>query len=210
MKLAENTFCEFIEKLSSKSPTPGGGGASALLGSVGTALSGMVANLTICNKKFTEYRDEIEYMLNKSRAIQTQFLELMDKDAENFLPFIKAFGLPKLTEEEKKFRENVMQKCLKNACTAPIEIMEKCLEALEVHEYFVDHCSKMIVSDIGVGVQSLRSALLGAHLSVIININSIKDSDYTSKIKRKVNLLVKEGTAKADMIYEKVCTILSK
>lgn len=210
MKLADNTCSEFVHKLSSKSPTPGGGGAAALVGSVGTALASMVANLTVNNKKFSEYAKDVKFMAESAQKIQGDFLNLIDEDAEHFLPFIKAFDMPKETEEEKKSRQEVIQKCLKNACVTPVKIIKKCCEALEIHEYMVNHCSKMIVSDIGVGVQTLRSAILSSELSVIVNTNSIKDDEYVSKVKEEVDLLVKEGTERADMIYKKVLQTLSK
>ncbi|WP_123053334.1 cyclodeaminase/cyclohydrolase family protein [Clostridium sp. JN-1] len=210
MKLADNTCSEFVHKLSSKLPTPGGGGAAALVGSIGTALASMAANLTANNKKFSEYEKDIKYIAESAQKIQDELLSLIDEDAEHFLPFIKAFDMPKETEEEKKSRQEVIQKCLKDACVTPIKIIKKCCEALEIHEYMVNHCSKMVASDIGVGVQSLRSAILSGELNVIININSIKDDEYVSKVKKEVGSLVKSGTEKADMIYKKVLNTISK
>ena len=43
---------EFLERLASKEPVPGGGGAAALGGAIGAALTSMVANLTVGKEKF--------------------------------------------------------------------------------------------------------------------------------------------------------------
>ena len=43
MNLADKTCNEFVKELASKSPVPGGGGAAALGGAIGVALS-MVCN----------------------------------------------------------------------------------------------------------------------------------------------------------------------
>ena len=50
-----NLSCkEFSEILASKSPVPGGGGAAAMLGALGTALCEMAANLTVGKKKYAD------------------------------------------------------------------------------------------------------------------------------------------------------------
>lgn len=51
MKIAQKNCIEFVEALSSKEAVPGGGGASALVGSIGMALGSMVCNLTIGKNK---------------------------------------------------------------------------------------------------------------------------------------------------------------
>ena len=51
MGFSTSTCTEFVEVLASKAPVPGGGGASALVGAVGTALGNMVGSLTVGKKE---------------------------------------------------------------------------------------------------------------------------------------------------------------
>ena len=44
----------FVEVLASDAPAPGGGGAAALVGAIGTALGNMVGSLTIGKKKYAD------------------------------------------------------------------------------------------------------------------------------------------------------------
>ena len=46
------TIKQFMENLSTEAPVPGGGGASALAGSLSAALCSMVASLTNGKKKY--------------------------------------------------------------------------------------------------------------------------------------------------------------
>ena len=85
---------EFIEKLSSKSPTPGGGGVSALIGSLGTALGGMVCNLTIGKKKYEIYEEEVKEILDEVTYIQKRLFDLIKEDEDNFIPLSKEYSLP--------------------------------------------------------------------------------------------------------------------
>ena len=56
--IEQQTVNEFLTALSSKRPTPGGGGASALAGALSGALGLMVGNLTVGKKKYKVYRYE--------------------------------------------------------------------------------------------------------------------------------------------------------
>ncbi|WP_102398963.1 cyclodeaminase/cyclohydrolase family protein [Haloimpatiens massiliensis] len=210
MKLADKTCVDFAEVLASKEPVPGGGGAAALVGAIGTALGSMVCNLTIGKKKYAQYEEEIKGILSEAGEIQRELLKMIDDDAENFLPLSKAYGMKKDTEEERKLKEETLEKALKQACEVPVSIVKKAYEAIKLHENLVNKCSKLAISDVGVGVQCLRAAIISAQLNVIININSIKDQNYVSKVKEETEKLVKEGIEIADEVYEEVLKSLCK
>ena len=91
--------------------------------------------------------------------------------------------MPATTAEE-KLKENQMQKCLKDACRAPLETMELVYEGIKLHEES-DISSLTIISDIGVGVQMLKAALNSAYLSVLINLKYINDDQYVNNLKEQ-------------------------
>ena len=210
MKIAQKTCIEFVDVLASKEAVPGGGGAAALVGSIGMALGSMVCNLTIGKKKYAEYEDTIKDILIKANKIEKDLLDMIDKDAECFLPLSKAYGLPKSTPEEIKIKEETMEKALKLACEVPIEIVKTCYEAIKLHEELVDKGSKLALSDVGVGVQCLRTALLSGQLNVLINLNSINDEEYVKNIRSEIDELVSKGTKICDEVYAKVEIALGK
>ena len=210
MKLIEKNSIEFIDILASKAPVPGGGGAAALVGAIGMALGSMVCNLTIGKKKYAQYEDDVKEILFQAEKIQKDLLDMIDKDAEGFLPLSKAYGLPSNTDEEKKIKEETMENALKLACEVPIKIVRTCYDSIKLHEALVDKGSKLAISDVGVGVQCLRAAILSGELNVIININSIKDEEYVHKVKTEVSNLVNEGVKIADEVYSEVEKMLGK
>ena len=169
------TIQEFLDVLSSKEPVPGGGGASALAGALGNALGQMVANLTIGKKKYAQVEDEIKELAERMKGIQRQFTALADQDAKVFAPLAKCYSLPSGTEEEKAYKAEVMEARLLDASLVPMEIMEKASEMLEIMDILADKGSRMAVSDVGVGVQFIRTALLGAVMNVYINTKSMKN-----------------------------------
>ena len=198
------TIQEFLDVLSSKEPVPGGGGASALAGALGNALGQMVANLTIGKKKYALVEDEIKELAERMKGIQGQFSALADQDAKVFAPLAKCYSLPSGTEEEKAYKAEVMEARLLDASLVPMEIMEKASEMLEIMDILADKGSRMAVSDVGVGVQFIRTALLGAVMNVYINTKSMKNREKAEEMNEKAERLIKEGTEAADRIYQKV------
>ena len=198
------TIQEFLDVLSSKEPVPGGGGASALAGALGNALGQMVANLTIGKKKYALVEDEIKELAERMEGIQVQFSALADQDAKVFAPLAKCYSLPSGTEEEKAYKAEVMEARLLDASLVPMEIMEKASEMLEIMDILADKGSRMAVSDVGVGVQFIRTALLGAVMNVYINTKSMKNREKAEEMNEKAERLIKEGTEAADRIYQKV------
>ena len=200
----EQTIGAFLAQLSSKAPVPGGGGASAIGGAMGNALGQMVANLTVGKKKYAQAEDEIVLLKERMEALQEDFAYLADRDGEVFAPLAAAYGLPGGTEEEKAYKAAVMEENLLAASLVPVDMMKKAMEMLDILEALAEKGSRMAVSDVGVGVQFTRAALLGAVMNVYINTKSMKNREKAEELNRYADKLVDEGTKKADRIYEAV------
>ena len=195
---------EFVEVLASKAPVPGGGGASALVGAIGIALGNMVGSLTVGKKKYAEVEEEMWELKGKCDQLQKDFLRLIERDAEVFEPLAKAYGMPRETEEEKAEKARVMAIVLKDACSVPMEIMEKCCEAIDIIEQFAAKGSTLAISDAGVGAAFAKAALKGASLNVYINTKSMADKELAMELNAKCDKMLEEYTAKADVIFDSV------
>ena len=195
---------EFVEILASKAPVPGGGGASALVGAVGTALGNMVGSLTVGKKKYADVEEEMIELKARCDRLQQELLLLAEKDAEVFEPLAQAYGMPKNTEEERAEKARVMELALKDACTVPMEIMEKCCEAIELISEFAAKGSALAISDAGVGAAFCKAALLGAGLNVFINTKAMADKDLAASLNAKTDAMLKKYPPMADDIFESV------
>lgn len=198
------TISAFLKALSAKSPTPGGGGAAGLGGALGTALGAMVINLTLGKKRYAHVETEMKLLLEKLEQLQREFLFLADEDEVVFAPLAAAYGLPAAAPEEKRRREEVLEACLLKATLVPIQVMERSLEALEIMEVLAEKGSRMAVSDVGVGVQFLRSALLGAKMNADINTASMKNTKKAEELQFQAKRLAKAGIRMADRTYANV------
>ena len=195
---------EFVEVLGSKAPVPGGGGASALVGAVGTALGNMVGALTVGKKKYADVEEEMKELMAKATTLQDELLHLIERDAEVFEPLSKAYGMPRETEEEKAEKARVMEIVLKDACSVPMEIMEKCCEAIDLIVEFAAKGSALAISDAGVGAAFCKAALEGASLNVYINTKSMKNREYAEELNEKCDEMLAVYTVKADEIFQNV------
>lgn len=189
---------EFLEVLASKAPVPGGGGAAAMGGAVGMALSNMVGNLTVGKKKYADVEPEIKDLIAKGDKVIKELKALVDKDAEVFEPLSKAYGLPKNTPEEIKFKEDTLEQCSKTACSVPMEIMRKAYEGIKIHERMGQIGTMIAISDVGCGVVFMKAALISGQLNVIINLNTIKDQAFVKAAKEEMDRLVTDGCRIAD------------
>lgn len=202
--LMETTCMDYIKALSSSEPIPGGGGATALAGSIGTALGNMVGALTVNKEKFADVKDELKVYMKEAEEIQLILLKLVDKDAAAFRPLVNAYKLPTNTEEERAEKDKIMADALEMACTAPMEIMEYCCRAIEICNEFARKGAKVALSDAGVGVVLCKSALQGAALNVFINTRLMKDEKRREELNKKAITMLTEYTVKADTVYAKV------
>ena len=177
MDMTLATCREFVSVLASDAPAPGGGGAAALVGAIGTALGNMVGSLTVGKKKYADVQDEI-----------------------NFLPLAKAYGIPR----DDPNRDKVMEEATIIACSTPMKIMELCCEAIEYIAVFAAKGSRLAVSDAGCGAVCCKAALQAASLNVFINTKTLKNREVAEEMNAKALGMMAKYGAMADEIFETV------
>ncbi|MBR1470650.1 MAG: cyclodeaminase/cyclohydrolase family protein [Lachnospiraceae bacterium] len=210
MEFTKKNCEEFVEVLASKAPVPGGGGASALVGALGCALGNMVGSLTVGKKKYAEVEADIIALKEKADALQKELLALVQEDAVAFEPLSRAYGLPKDTEEERAERERVMAAALDEACRVPLQIMQKCCEAIELIEAFATKGSVIALSDAGVGATFCRAALFGASLNVFINTKSMTDREKAERYNARAHEMMDVYGKRAEAVFVSVQERLEK
>lgn len=183
IKLKDRTCTEFTELIASKAPAPGGGGASALVASIGISLGDMVGEFTVGKPKYAEYEDRLTEMMKRSQEIRIRLLELIDEDAENFIPLSKAYAIPK----DEPGRDETIEECLKLAIKAPLEVFDLSKEALELLTEYSQKGSKIIISDAYTGLAMIKAAMEGAAINVRVNTKLMKDREYAERIEKHLS-----------------------
>ncbi len=191
---------KFVEVLASNAPAPGGGGAAALVGAIGTALGNMVGSLTVGKKKYAEVEEEIIALKAKCDALQTELLDQVEADDEGFVPLAKAYGIPK----DDPNRDQILEEATITACAVPMHIMELCCEAIDYIAVFAAKGSRLAVSDAGCGAVCCKAALQAASLNVFINTKTLKNREVAEEMNAKANQMLNKYGQLADEIFNEV------
>lgn len=197
-----NLSCnDFIDELASDSPAPGGGSVSALAGSMSAGLVSMVARLTRGKEQYWPEQDELEVILTKVNDLKEELRDCVDRDTEAFNQVMAAFKLPKTSNEEKQVRAQAIQDGLKTAVIVPLEVAESCLKVLHYVKIIVDKGNPNALSDSAVAALMSYAGLQGAIFNMEINLNSIKDQSFVSKIEARKEEICQEAELIRNKVY---------
>ena len=199
-KLVDLSCADFTMALASKASVPGGGGAAALAGTLGTALCSMAGNFTLGKKKYAAVEADIRVLLEKGAAIQTRLLELVDEDARAFEPLSRAYAIPK----DDPAREAVLESATLEACRAPMAMAACCCDAIALLEEMLEKGSVMLLSDVGCGALLCRAALESAAMNVYVNTGTLRDRDRAQALEQELDTLVQTYSPRAERIAETV------
>jgi formiminotetrahydrofolate cyclodeaminase len=188
--LIDKSISEFLAELKSDSPAPGGGSAAALVGAIGAALGIMVGNLTISSAKYEAVHEESRKLALDFEVCLAALEKYIDEDTEAFTKVMKAYKLPKSTEEEKMVRLGTIQEALKAASSLPFEVAKICLKVLELSGKILSIGNANAASDAAVAGRMAQAAMWSAIYNVRINLGSIKDADFIAVMTGKAEEII--------------------
>jgi methenyltetrahydrofolate cyclohydrolase len=182
----------YLEELSSNSPTPGGGNVSALSGSLACNLGIMVCNLTIGKKKYADVEEEMKAIKTNLESLSESFLELAAKDNLAFNKVMEAYKLPKESEEQKKLKSEKIEEATLAAAVVPSEVIATARKALPYIQKVAEKGNQNSVSDAGVALSLLSTAAEGAFLNVVINCTSLANKTVGREFMKKSEIIYDE------------------
>ncbi len=176
--LANYSVEAFMNETASESPAPGGGSVSALMGSLGTSLATMVANLSSHKRGWDDNWEKFSEWADKGKKIQENLLKMVDEDTEAFNRIMDAFRLSAKTDEEKKIRKKAIKLATRNAIIVPFNVMKISYSAYELMEAMAVDGNPNSISDVGVGAIAIHAGIKGAWLNVKINAADFDDKEF--------------------------------
>ena len=206
--LTELTIKEFINKVISNDPVPGGGSVSALNGALAGALAAMVANLTIGRKKYAEVNDIMVELSSRFEKLSSRLIEDVDRDSDAYNRVFAAFKMPKDTDEEKQVRSEAIQCETKYAAQVPMEVARAVYEVLPMIDTVAQKGNSNAVTDACVSMMCARTAILGALLNVRINLTSIKDEAFVNAMREEADTIEAHTILQEQALLEYAKTIL--
>lgn len=202
--IAKQSIGSFADALNSKSPVPGGGGVSALAGALAACLGGMAAHLTIGKKKFIPVEDTLKEHLAALTGDADTLLGCIDEDAAAFEPLSKAYGLPAETEEQKREKQRVLERCLWQAAQPPMKILRIGAKIADTLYEMRANISKLVQSDIGCAAAMARACVQCAALNVWINAQLMREADKAEQLYKESRRLLGRAVVKCDALVADV------
>lgn len=196
--LSAMALADLIDAFSSTDPVPGGGSAAALAGAVGASLLLMVAGIPRTKTGAPEETADLADAAARIRPLRDSLLELVDRDSEAYAAVMAAYRLPKGSDAEKAARAKAIDSAVRAATEVPLDTMRACQQVLRGAVVVAANGSRNAASDAGVGVELLLAGLRGARMNVDINLASLQDRDYVTRIQTEAGDLERDAAADAD------------
>lgn len=209
-KLVRMSLRAFADETASESTAPGGGSISAYAGSLGAALGTMVANLSAGKRGWEEHIDLFSAEAGKGQAIKDELLKLVDEDTNAFTRIMNGFAMPKGTDEEKKARTEAIEEATRYACEIPFRVMEVSCSSLDMLQLMVEKGNPNSITDAGVGVLCVKTAVRGAYFNVMINAQGLKDKAFADDIKARAKKVLDVTNSRSEEILEKVESVIGR
>lgn len=193
MSLTNRSVRDLLAAFRSPEPTPGGGSASALAGAVGAALLAMVAGLTRSRAAAPREFEQLMDANHVCAQVSEDLTALIDRDSEAYNRVMAAYRLPKGSEKDTQYRSERIQQALAEATAAPLNVMQRCAEAIEQAPIVAALGNRNASSDVQVALELLAAGLRGARLNVEINLESLKDAARVEEIRGDVARLTQQA-----------------
>jgi len=197
----QQTVTSLLDAFASSDPTPGGGSASALAGAIGVSLLAMVAGMPKNKTNTPEAREALDQAREKLMELRGKLIALVDHDAVAYDLVVAAYKHPKATDDEKLLRKKAIQDAMRVATEVPLETMRACVAGLDLVKPVAEHGNPSAISDIGVGLHLLMTALQGALFNVEINLEGLSDPAVVNELSGQVKaLMAGRGHAGVDIM----------
>lgn len=202
--LIHTDLADFAHETASDSPAPGGGSISAYVGSLGAALGTMVANLSAHKYRWEDIWTEFSAWAERGQDIKDRLLQLVDEDTHAFNRILDAVRMPKGSDAERTARSEAMTAATKNAIDVPLRIMRTAVEAFDLLEAMAKDGNPNSISDAGVGALCARTAVRGAYLNVLINMDGLEDDEYVRSTRDEAERLLSDAERREAAVLDLV------
>ena len=199
-----NGIDAYLDRLASADPTPGGGSAATLVGSLGAALCAMVARITAASERHASVRTEAEAIADAADALRERFRAAQPLDEAAYQRVVDASALPKTTDEQKRARTATMQRALTGAAEAPLVAAGLCAEGIALAERANALGNTHLVSDVECALHFFRAALAACVANVRINHRFIKDANVVREQDERLVAIVQVAHVTLDRLLPKL------
>ena len=193
-------YADVLSKISSSSPTPGGGSVAALTLAHAHALGMMVSRLTLGKEKWSEGHDFATKVIESSTVGIERALLLSDEDASAFDAVIDSYNLPRDNDSQKSIRAEAIVSSTINAALVPLKIMRASSDFLQSIIGLSKTGNANALTDLLASSELAHASSIIASYNVKINLDSLDDTDEKKNISQEMETLQKSSFASSSII----------
>jgi formiminotetrahydrofolate cyclodeaminase len=201
--ISSETINDYLARLASREPTPGGGAAAALHAAQGAALVAMVARYTT-GPKYEQHSDLVTRITGSADALVAQAVLLADADQQAFQGVIDAYKLPSGTDGLKAARTASIQDALILAAETPAQLIDVAAAVVDLATELFEVANANVISDVAAAVDAARAAATTARVNIDINVVAIKDTETRSRLAAQTDGLEEKVILAADSLVKRV------
>ena len=187
MDLASLTIEEFLQRLGSSEPTPGGGALSALAGAMAASMLTMVCNLTVGRPRYADVEEEAQAILGGAGRLQADLLALANADAEAYAAVRDAYRLPRESDQDKELRAAAIEHAMHTATDVPVQTAEAARAVLDLAARSATASNVTVVADVAVAAHLALAAMRGGVDQAELNLASVSDQAFSSQMAARLS-----------------------
>jgi formiminotetrahydrofolate cyclodeaminase len=182
----DTTIGDFLDRLASSAPTPGGGSVAAMTGAMAAGLIVMVCDLTIGKKQYADFEDEARNLRAQAESLRHELQRLAQEDIAVFDRLSAAYKLPRTTDADAASRKAAIQQVTRLATEVPLQIARASVNLLPLCPAIARQGNRMLISDLAVALLLIKAAVPSALFNVEINLNVIDDQNYVRQVRAQM------------------------
>src|SRR4051812_6115790 len=171
----------FIEQLAAPTATPGGGSAAAASAAMAAGLAAMVASMSRGKKAYAQYERELSEAISRLSQLREELKAAIDADAESYNAVMSAYKRAK----DSANADGMVDSALKRATSIPLSVAERAREVSSLVETLRPITNPNMKSDLTTAAALARAAIEGALANVEINLESLKDAEFVSRVRKQ-------------------------
>lgn len=201
--IGSETLNDYLGRLASRNPTPGGGAAAALHAAQGAALVAMVARFST-GGKYEQHEQATSRIISAADHLIDEALRLADADEVAFADVIASYKLPAANDSERETRAGAIQAALVNAAQPPVQLIKLSGAVVDLAAELLDIANPNVISDIAAAADAARAAATTARVNIDINVVAIKDTHARATLAEQTDGLEEKVVLAADSLSQHV------
>lgn len=176
---------DFLKAAAARTPTPGGGSVTALVGALAASMGEMVVNYSIGKKGLEAFQDELVPAQKELANARNLLLQLLAEDQVAYEELTKARKLPDGPDKQAAIDVAVLA-CIR----VPEAIGATAVRVLEITDAQLNFVNHYLLSDLAVCADLAMATARCAIYNVRVNMTEVKSSDDRRMIESTISQIL--------------------